>query len=138
MELDGFEDSDSMVVMGATNRIGFIDQSLIRSGRFDLKIEVGLPDLAGRRGILSATLKRIGKRAEDEQLDFLAENTAGMSGADLECLLNESVYLMEDRSQTTISSEWLRGGLARMQRLLIRDSPIEEEMKEVSGEDEEQ
>ncbi len=88
-EMDGFSDNSGLIVMAATNRPDILDAALLRPGRFDRKIEVMLPDLNGRKKILSVhSLSKPLSRNVD--LSFWAQRTIGFSGADLENLLNES------------------------------------------------
>ncbi|NLI13620.1 CDC48 family AAA ATPase [Pelotomaculum propionicicum] len=88
-EMDGIEELRRVVVLGATNRLDLIDPALLRPGRFDLQLQLGLPDCASRRQILAVhTRKR--PVAEDVDLDGLAAGTAGFSGADIRHLCNRA------------------------------------------------
>ena len=91
-EMDGFKENKGVIVVGATNRVDILDAALLRPGRFDRQITVGLPDRLGRIGILKvhARNKPIG---DDVSLVQLANRTPGFSGADLANLLNESAIL---------------------------------------------
>jgi cell division protease FtsH len=91
-EMDGFKENKGVIVVGATNRVDILDAALLRPGRFDRQITVGLPDRLGRIGILKvhARNKPFGK---DVSLVQLANRTPGFSGADLANLLNESAIL---------------------------------------------
>jgi cell division protease FtsH len=91
--MDGFESSDGIVVVAATNRPEDLDDALTRPGRFDRKVFVPYPDMKGRRAILKAHAN--GKPINDEEkaLDVIAQTTPGMSGADLANLLNEAAIL---------------------------------------------
>src|SRR2546422_4626801 len=88
--MDGFESSQGIVVVGATNRAEDLDEALLRPGRFDRKVYVPYPDMKGRRAILQTHAQ--GKPIEDAEksLDAIAQTTPGMSGADLANLLNEA------------------------------------------------
>lgn len=88
-EMSGFHENSGIVVIGATNRLDTLDEALLRPGRFDRQIEIGLPDINSRKKILSlyAKTKPI---AEDVNLDALAKSTVYFSGAMLENLLNEA------------------------------------------------
>src|SRR5947208_6501363 len=89
VELDGFTKADQVVVMGASNRIQDLDQALLRPGRFDRQMLVAPPDLAGRESILQVHTR--GKPlAADVELDVIARQTAGLSGADLANICNEA------------------------------------------------
>ena len=88
-EMDGFEGSEGIVMMAATNRPDILDPALLRPGRFDRQVVVPLPELSDRRAILEVHTK--GKRAaEDLDLNVVARGTPGMSGADLANLVNEA------------------------------------------------
>ncbi len=92
VEMDGFAANDGVIVMAATNRQDILDPALLRPGRFDRQIYVGLPDIRGREEILKVHAK--GKPlAEDVSLKDVARGTAGFTGADLENLLNEGALL---------------------------------------------
>ena len=89
VEMDGFGVNEGIIVMAATNRVDILDPAILRPGRFDRKVLVGRPDVRGREEILRVHAK--GKQlAEDVDLKQLAQTTAGLTGADLENLLNEA------------------------------------------------
>jgi cell division protease FtsH len=92
VEMDGFEASDQVIVIAATNRADVLDPALTRPGRFDRVVGVSLPDVAGRRQILGVHIKKI-KIAADVDLDRLARATPMFSGADLAALINESAII---------------------------------------------
>ena len=88
-EMDGFEGSEGIVMMAATNRPDILDPALLRPGRFDRQVVVPLPELSDRKAILEVHVK--GKRTSDDlDLDVVARGTPGMSGADLANLVNEA------------------------------------------------
>jgi cell division protease FtsH len=91
-EMDGFESSEAVVVLGATNRPEILDPALLRPGRFDRRVSVSAPDRAGRRKILEVHTRDM-PLADDVDLDALASSTPGMVGADLANLANESALL---------------------------------------------
>jgi cell division protease FtsH len=91
-EMDGFKENKGVIVVGATNRVDILDAALLRPGRFDRQITVGLPDRLGRIGILKVHAKNK-PLAEDVSLVQLANRTPGFSGADLANLLNEAAIL---------------------------------------------
>jgi len=101
-EMDGFKENKGVIVVGATNRVDILDAALLRPGRFDRQITVGLPDRLGRIGILKvhARNKPIDN---DVSLVQLANRTPGFSGADLANLLNESAILATRYKKTTIT-----------------------------------
>ena len=89
VEMDGFAVNEGVVVLAATNRVDILDPALLRPGRFDRQVYVGLPDIKGREDILKIHAR--GKPlAEDVDLSRVARSTAGFTGADLENLLNEA------------------------------------------------
>ena len=91
-EMDGFKENKGVIVVGATNRVDILDAALLRPGRFDRQITVGLPDRLGRIGILKVHARNK-PFSEDVSLVQLANRTPGFSGADLANLLNEAAIL---------------------------------------------
>ena len=107
VEMDGFAANEGVVVLAATNRADVLDPALLRPGRFDRQIYVGLPDIKGREEILKVHAK--GKPlAEDVDLRTLAKGTPGFTGADLENLINEGALLAARRGRKFISMEDLK------------------------------
>jgi cell division protease FtsH len=101
-EMDGFKENKGVIVVGATNRVDILDAALLRPGRFDRQITVGLPDRLGRLGILKVHARNKPLN-EDVSLVQLANRTPGFSGADLANLLNESAILATRYKKTSIS-----------------------------------
>ena len=102
VEMDGFAANEGVVVLAATNRADVLDPALLRPGRFDRQIYVGLPDIRGREEILKVHAK--GKPlAEDVDLKELARGTAGFTGADLENLINEGALLAARKNRQFIN-----------------------------------
>ena len=101
-EMDGFKENKGVIVVGATNRVDILDAALLRPGRFDRQITVGLPDRLGRIGILKVHARNK-PFDEDVSLVQLANRTPGFSGADLANLLNESAILATRYKKTTIT-----------------------------------
>ena len=101
-EMDGFKENKGVIVVGATNRIDILDAALLRPGRFDRQITVGLPDRLGRIGILKVHAKNK-IFAENVSLVQLANRTPGFSGADLANLLNEAAILATRYKKTIIT-----------------------------------
>ena len=101
-EMDGFKENKGVIVVGATNRVDILDAALLRPGRFDRQITVGLPDRLGRIGILKVHARN---KPFDETVSLvqLANRTPGFSGADLANLLNESAILATRYKKTTIT-----------------------------------
>lgn len=92
VEMDGFTNNEGVIVMAATNRADILDNALLRPGRFDRQVYIGLPDVRGREAILRVHAK--GKPlGDDVDLNSIARGTPGFSGADLENLLNEAALL---------------------------------------------
>jgi cell division protease FtsH len=92
VEMDGFEASDQIIVIAATNRADVLDPALTRPGRFDRRVDVSLPDLLGRKHILEVHAKRI-KLSPDVDMERVARGTPMFSGADLAALINEAAIL---------------------------------------------
>ncbi len=92
VEMDGFEANDAVIVIAATNRPDVLDPALLRPGRFDRRVMVGLPDVRGRKEILGVHMKKI-KHTEDINVERIALGTPGFSGADLENLCNEAALM---------------------------------------------
>ena len=104
VEMDGFGVNQGIIVMAATNRIDILDPAILRPGRFDRKVVVGRPDVAGRLAILNvhAAKKPLG---DDVDLDSLSRTTAGFTGADLENLLNEAAINAAKHGRKFIKNE---------------------------------
>ena len=104
VEMDGFDPNTNVIVLAATNRPDILDPALLRPGRFDRKVTLDNPDVRGRTQILQVHAK--GKPlAEDTDLETVAKQTVGFSGADLANLVNESAILAARRQKTLITSE---------------------------------
>ena len=89
VEMDGFESNDGVILVAATNRPDVLDPALLRPGRFDRRVVVGLPDVRGREEVLRVHVKKV-PVAEDVNLNVLARGTPGFSGADLANMVNEA------------------------------------------------
>jgi cell division protease FtsH len=101
VEMDGFDTDTNVIVMAATNRPDILDPALLRPGRFDRQVVVDRPDMRGRRAILSIHIR--GKPlAGDVDLDIIAKQTPGFSGADLENVVNEGAILAARRNRRAI------------------------------------
>ncbi|WP_347988591.1 ATP-dependent zinc metalloprotease FtsH [Methylomonas sp. AM2-LC] len=92
VEMDGFEGHEGIIVIAATNRSDVLDKALLRPGRFDRQVVVGLPDVRGREQILNVHLRKV-PAAEDVKVKYIAQGTPGFSGADLANLVNEAALL---------------------------------------------
>lgn len=109
-EMDGFQQNEGIIVLGATNRRDNLDKALLRPGRFDVEVRVYPPDLKGRKDILEHYLSKV-KKGADINIDKLARSTTGCTGADLENLVNQAALkaVMDgDVSVTMIHMEFAR------------------------------
>jgi cell division protease FtsH len=113
VEMDGFNTDCAVVVIAATNRPDVLDPALLRSGRFDRRVSIDAPDLNGRRAILTlyAAQKPL---AENIDLDVVARQTPGFTGADLANLLNEAAILAARRKRPTIGTDELEEASLRV------------------------
>lgn len=107
VEMDGFGVNEGVIILAATNRPDILDPALLRPGRFDRRVEVGLPDIKGREEILKVHAR--GKPfSDDVKLDELAKSTSGFTGADLENLLNEAALLAARENKKMIEMDDLK------------------------------
>jgi cell division protease FtsH len=113
VELDGFDPRSGVILMAATNRPDMLDPALLRPGRFDRQVVVSPPDLEGRRGILRVHARN-SPLADDVDLDVLARRTSGMTGADLENLINEGALLAARRGKDRITMRELEDAIERV------------------------
>ena len=113
VEMDGFGSNEGVVVLAATNRVDILDPALLRPGRFDRQVYVGLPDIKGREEILQVHAKNK-PLAEDVNLKQIARGTAGFTGADLENLLNEAALLAGRRSESFITMKDLQESIIKV------------------------
>jgi len=104
VEMDGFGINEGVIILAATNRPDILDPALLRPGRFDRRVVVGLPDIKGREEILKVHARNK-PMADDVSLKELAKSTPGFTGADLENLLNEAALLAARRNNTKIAME---------------------------------
>jgi len=104
VEMDGFESSEGVIIVAATNRPDVLDPAILRPGRFDRRIMVPRPDMNGRIGILGVHTKKV-PMGSDVDLEVIARGTPGFSGADLENLVNEGALLAArlDKDEVTMS-----------------------------------
>ncbi len=115
VEMDGFGVNEGIIVMAATNRVDILDPAILRPGRFDRKVAVGVPDIGGREEILKVHAKNK-PLAEDIDLKQIAQTTAGFTGADLENLMNEAAInaAKEDRAyvvQADVKKAFIKVGI---------------------------
>ncbi|MEZ4451656.1 MAG: ATP-dependent zinc metalloprotease FtsH [Nannocystaceae bacterium] len=104
VEMDGFEGNDGVILVAATNRPDVLDPALLRPGRFDRRIVVGLPDVGGREAILKVHTRRV-PLGDAVDLALVARGTPGFSGADLENLVNESALLAAREGRDRVFEE---------------------------------
>jgi len=134
--MDGFSSANPhILVIAATNRLEMVEPSLLRSGRFDLKISIPLPGKKERAEIFKCKLNGIHKISMEEPditlalsedlLQQLSESTEGFSGADIDNVVNEAVYLQQrndpDNDDKSLKEEWLISAVARVKSQLIED-----------------
>ena len=101
VEMDGFDTTEGVIIMAATNRPDVLDKALLRPGRFDREVVIGLPDLKGREEILKVHAKRI-KLSEDVNLEDIARSSPGFAGADLANLLNEGALMAARKNKKQV------------------------------------
>ena len=110
VEMDGFDGTEGIITIAATNRSDILDPALLRPGRFDRQVHVGLPDMKGREKILEVHCKKIAL-VKEADLSVIAKGTPGFSGAELENLVNESALwaARQNKKEVTIDDlEWAR------------------------------
>ena len=126
-EMDGFGSNSGVIVMAATNRADMLDKALLRAGRFDRQIHVDLPDLAERKAIFKVHLKPL-KTAADLDVDFLARQTPGFSGADIANVCNEAALIAARHNQKDVEKQnfldavdRIIGGLEKKTKVMTAD-----------------
>ena len=113
VEMDGFDSSSNVIVVAATNRPDILDPALLRPGRFDRQVTLDLPDIKGRRAVLDVHAK--GKPLDPQaQLETVAKQTPGFSGADLANLVNEAAILAARRNKKRIGQDDLNEAVDRV------------------------
>lgn len=113
VEMDGFNGNDGVIIIAATNRADVLDPALLRPGRFDRQVVVDVPDVKGREEILKVHAK--GKPlTKDVDLEVIARQTSGFTGADLANLINEAALLSARRSETQIRQQSLEDSIERV------------------------
>ncbi|QYC43893.1 ATP-dependent zinc metalloprotease FtsH [Nonomuraea coxensis DSM 45129] len=125
-EMDGFSGAEGVIVIGATNRPEILDPALLRPGRFDRTVQVGLPDAAGRTAILGVHTRGVPLDPE-VSLDQLAKTTPGMTGADLANLVNESALLAAKRGKEKVTRSDFTDALEKLQLGAARSIVMPEE-----------
>ena len=113
VEMDGFAENEGVIVLAATNRPDVLDKALLRAGRFDRQIVVGMPDVKAREQILEVHSRKK-KLADDVDLKVIAKNTSGFAGADLENILNEAALLAARRNLTEIGMSEIEDAMVKI------------------------
>ena len=103
-EMDGFGNNSGVIILAATNRVEILDEALLRAGRFDRQIQVELPDLQERIAIFGVHLKPL-KKEENLDIDFLARQTPGFSGADIANVCNEAALIAARHNKSVVSKQ---------------------------------
>ena len=123
-EMDGFQTNAGVIILAATNRADILDKALMRAGRFDRQIEVGLPELHERREIFDVHLRKL-KLDKDLDRDFLAKQTPGFSGADIANVCNEAALIAARHNKDLVGKEdflaavdRIIGGLERKNKVI--------------------
>ncbi len=126
-EMDGFGSNAGVIILAATNRADILDKALLRAGRFDRQIHVELPDLNERKEIFKVHMKPL-KLSKDLDLDLLARQTPGFSGADIANICNESALIAARRGKKSIhmqdfmdAIDRIIGGLERKNRIITME-----------------
>ncbi|NVJ66136.1 MAG: ATP-dependent metallopeptidase FtsH/Yme1/Tma family protein [Gammaproteobacteria bacterium] len=104
VEMDGFEGGEGVIVIAATNRPDVLDPALLRPGRFDRQVVVGLPDIQGREKILQVHMRKV-PAADDVEAGVIARGTPGFSGADLANLVNEAALFAARENKRTVNMD---------------------------------
>ncbi len=113
VEMDGFAPNEGVIVLAATNRPDVLDKALLRAGRFDRQIVVGLPDVKAREQILEVHARKK-KLSDDIDLKVIAKNTSGFAGADLENILNEAALLAARRNLNEIGMKEIEDAMVKV------------------------
>ena len=113
VEMDGFAPNEGVIVLAATNRPDVLDKALLRAGRFDRQIMVGLPDVKAREQILEVHARKK-KLSDDIDLKVVAKNTSGFAGADLENVLNEAALLAARRNLNVIGMKEIEDAMVKV------------------------
>lgn len=113
VEMDGFAENEGVIVLAATNRPDVLDKALLRAGRFDRQIVVGLPDVKAREQILEVHSRKK-HLSDDVDLKVIAKNTSGFAGADLENVLNEAALLAARRNLNEIGMREIEDAMVKV------------------------
>lgn len=113
-EMDGFEANTGVIILAATNRSDILDKALLRPGRFDRQIYIDLPDLNGRKEIFKVHMKPLKKLDSSVDIELLAKQTPGFSGADIANVCNEAALIAARKNKTSISREDFNDAIDRV------------------------
>lgn len=126
-EMDGFGTNSGVIILAATNRADVLDKALMRAGRFDRQIYVDMPDVNERKEIFQVHLKPL-KLAKEMDIDFLAKQTPGFSGADIANLCNEAALIAARKNKTSVEKQdfldavdRIVGGLEKKNKIITQD-----------------
>jgi len=126
-EMDGFGTNSGVIILAATNRADVLDKALMRAGRFDRQIYVDMPDVNERKEIFAVHLKPL-KLAKEMDIDFLAKQTPGFSGADIANLCNEAALIAARKNKTSVEKQdfldavdRIVGGLEKKNKIITKD-----------------
>lgn len=122
-EMDGFGSNSGVICLAATNRVDILDKALLRAGRFDRQIFVDLPDVNDRVAIFGVHLRKI-KKADDLDIDLLARQTAGFSGADIANVCNEAALIAARHNKNVVTIEDFNAAIDRIIGGLEKKSKI--------------
>lgn len=122
-EMDGFGTNSGVILLAATNRVDILDKALVRAGRFDRQIHVDLPELSDRKAIFNVHLAKL-KLADDINIEFLAQQTAGFSGADIANVCNEAALIAARRDKKQVEKEDFLSAVDRIVAGLEKKSKI--------------
>ena len=123
VEMDGFDTEETIIVLAATNRPEMLDKALLRPGRFDRRITIGLPDMRGREAILKIHAKDK-QFANDVNLKSIAEDTAGFTGADLANILNEAAIIATINEHEAITNKDIEDAVKKVTVGLEKQSRV--------------
>lgn len=132
VEMDGLEERENVIVLGATNRPDVLDPAILRPGRFDRVVVVQMPDAQGRKEILDVHAKNK-KIADDVDLETLAKKTIGYSGADLENLLNEAAIMAAEKGDKEIGQDDIMEAFLKVKLGRKKDIANEQEILELTA-----
>ncbi|MCZ2443630.1 MAG: ATP-dependent zinc metalloprotease FtsH [Flavobacteriales bacterium] len=113
-EMDGFEANTGVIILAATNRADILDKALLRPGRFDRQIYIDLPDLVGRKAIFKVHMKPLTRLDQSVDVELLAKQTPGFSGADIANVCNEAALIAARKNKQSISREDFNDAIDRV------------------------